>query len=136
MEAFQIIRVTMKEFSEIPDEEVQIYISLAEPLVSKKKFGKLYEQAVAYVAAHKMKMNGMGTAALAGGISIGDMAGYSSISISEGEASMSFASSQGNSSGSISADVEYGLTLYGKQFLQLRKNCIIPIVSAGGNYGN
>ena len=135
MEAFQIIRATMKEFSELPDEEVQVYISLAEPLVSKKKFGKLYEQAVAYVAAHKMKMNGMGTA-LAGGIQIGDMAGYSSISISEGEASLSFASSQGNSSGSISADVEYGLTTYGKQFLQLRKNCIIPIVSAGGNYGN
>jgi len=124
----------MKEFSELPDEEVQVYISLAEPLVSKKKFGKLYEQAVAYLAAHKMKMNGMGTV-LAGGISIGDMAGYSSISISEGETSISFSSSQSNGSGS-SADAEYGLTTYGNQFLQLRKNCIIPIISAGGNYGN
>lgn len=134
MEAFRIIRATMKEFSEIPEEEVRVYISLAEPLISKKKFGNLYEQALAYLAAHKMKMNGIG-ASLAGGIAVGDVAGYSSISISEGETSVSFSRSQSSGSGS-SADVEYGLTTYGKQFLQLRKNCIIPIVSAGGNHGN
>lgn len=129
MEAFDIIRAAMQEFSDIPDEQVRIYISLAEPMISKNKFGKLYPQALAYLSAHQMKVNGLGQSTV-GGISIGDMSGYSAISISEGETSVSFASSQSSGSGS-SADSEYSLTAYGRQFQQLQNRCIVPVVSAG-----
>ena len=94
MDAFEIIKKTMGEFADVPDDTVQTFISLAEPLISKKRFRKLYPQALAYLAAHKMKM-----------------------------------------SGNTATDSEFGLTVYGMQYLNLRKRCIVTIVSAGVDCG-
>ena len=129
MEALKIIRTTMKEFADIPDEEVEVYISLVEPLVSKKRFGKLYSQAIAFVTAHKMKLNGLGKKIGTG--TIGDTIGLTSVS--EGETSVSFSNNQ---IGNTASDAEYGLTVYGMQFLQLRRGCIVPIISRGVDYGS
>lgn len=126
MEAFDIIRKTMKEFSDVPDDDIKVYIELSTPLVNKKRFGNLYEQAVAYLAAHRMKMNGHGTS-VGGFGSLGNMVGISSIS--EGEVSVSFSNSQ--SSSTSSSDSELGLSFYGQQFLQLRRSCIVPILCSG-----
>lgn len=128
MDAFEIIRVTMNEFAEVPDDTVKIFISLAEPLISKKRFGKMYQQALAYLAAHKMKMSGLGKSIGIG--SIGDTIGLSSVS--EGETSVSFSNNQ---AGNTATDSEFGLTVYGMQYIQLRKRCIVTIVSAGVNHG-
>lgn len=125
MEAFDIIRNTMNEFDEIPDDKVMTFITLSEPLISKKKFGKLYHQALAYLSAHKMKLSGLGNTTVGG--TIGDTIGLSSIS--EGETSISFSNNQ---TANVTSDAEYGLTMYGMQFLQLRKRCILTIVTAGG----
>ena len=38
MEAFEIIRATMNEFNEVPDDTVNMFLSLTEPLISKKRF--------------------------------------------------------------------------------------------------
>lgn len=128
MDALKIIRATMTEFSEVSDDDVNVFLELAKPLVSEKRFGKLYQQALAYLAGHKMKMAGLGK--LIGSGTIGETIGLSSVS--EGETSVSFTNNQ---TGNTSADAEYGLTVYGMQFLQLRRNCIIPIISAGVEYG-
>lgn len=129
MEALDIIRTVMKEFSEVPDEEVKTYLSLAEPIISKRRFGKLYPQALAYLSAHKMKLAGLGTPIGTSG-TVGGTIGLSSIS--EGGISVTFSNSQ---TANTTIDAEYGLTVYGLQFLQLRRRCIIPIISAGGRHG-
>lgn len=126
MEAFDIIRKTMNEFDGVPDEKIITFITISEPLISKKKFGKLYEQALAYMAAHKMKLSGLGGTTIGG--TIGDTIGLSSIS--EGETSVTFSNNQ---TANVTSDAEYGLTMYGMQYLQLRKKCIITIVVSGGN---
>ena len=130
MEAFEIIRTAMTEFAEVEDNTVKVFISLAEPLISKKRFGKLYQQALAYLSAHKMKMSGLGKSIGAGGGTIGDTIGLSSVS--EGETSVSFSNNQ---SGNTDTDSEFGLTVYGMQYLQLRKRCIITIISTGVEHG-
>lgn len=119
----------MNEFNKVPDDTVNMYLSLAEPLISKKRFGKMYHQALAYLAAHKMKMFGLGKTIGIG--SIGDTIGLSSVS--EGETSVSFSNNQ---TGNTATDSEFHLTVYGMQYLQLRKRCIVPIVSAGVNNGS
>lgn len=129
MDAFEIIKKTMSEFAEVADVVIRTFISLAEPLISKKRFGKLYQQALAYLAAHKMKMSGFGKSVGAG--TIGDTIGLSSVS--EGETSVSFSNNQ---AGNTVTDAEFGLTVYGMQYLQLRKRCIVPILSAGVNHGD
>ena len=129
MEALEIIRKTMKEFSDVPNDDVEMFILLSEPLVSKKRFGKMYQPALAYLTAHRMKMEGLGNKIAAG--TIGDTIGISSVS--EGETSVSVSNNQTNH---LASDAEYGLTVYGMQFLQLRRSCIITIASAGVNHGS
>jgi len=128
MEAFDMIRATMKEFSQVSDDDVKLFISISEPLVSKKRFGKVYPQALAYIAAHKMKLAGNGRAVANG--TIGDTIGLASVS--EGETSVTFTNNQ---MGNSNSDAEYSLTIYGMQYLQLRRSCIIPIISAGVGNG-
>lgn len=130
MEAFEIIRTAMTEFAEVDDNTVKVFISLTEPLISRKRFGKLYQQALAYLSAHKMKMSGLGKSIGASNGTIGDTIGLSSVS--EGETSVSFSNNQ---SGNIDTDSEFGLTVYGMQYLQLRKRCIITIISTGVEHG-
>ena len=127
MDAFEIIRKTMSEFDEVSDDTVQVFLALAEPMLSKKRFRKLYQQALAFMAAHKMKMSGLGKAiGIGSGIgTIGDTVGFASIS--EGDTSVSFS----NQAGNTATDSEFSLTVYGMQYLNLRKRCIVTIVSAG-----
>ena len=95
-------------------------------MVSKKQFGTLYEQGLAYLGCHKMKMAGLGESPLGDLGSIG--VGFAIGSVSEGGSSISFGANQ---SSNLATDAELGLTVYGLQFLQLRRSVIVPIHSSG-----
>ena len=86
-------------------------------------FGKLYEQALALLTAHRLKMSGYGDSQLG---TVGDSLRVGSYS--EGETSIGFTVSQQTN---LLADAELALTPYGLQFLSLRRLVIIPIRSAG-----
>lgn len=124
MNALEAFRLTAAEFKGETDETVQKWMELAEPLLNKKRFGSLYPQALALLAAHKMKLAGLGENPLedvpltgAGGVA----------SYSEGGVSVSYSASQQTN---VAQDAEYGLTAYGAQFLTLRRSCIVTIVSS------
>lgn len=127
MDAYTIIRETMDEFKDVPEEKVRVFISLAEPLISKRRFGKLYEQALAYLAAHKMKvLGGLGKKSIAG--TVGDT--YGIASVTEGKTSVTFSTSQ--QGGNLSKeDGEYSMTTYGSMYLTLRSRVTIPIICGG-----
>lgn len=123
MDALKIFRIVATEFSDVADEDVFKWIELAKPFVSRKKFGNTYEHALAYLAAHKLKMSGYGDTTMG---KVDDALRVSSFS--EGDASIGFSVSQGNN---MSVDAEYALTIYGVQYLSIRRSKIIPIISAG-----
>lgn len=136
MDALAIFRIVAKEFSGIPDEDavdeetgkvaqygVRTFIDLYADQISERRFGSSYQKALAYLTAHKMKMNGYGdngTGTIADSLRVG--------SYSEGETSISYTTGQQTN---LQVDAEYALTVYGLEFLTLRRNAIIPIVSAG-----
>ena len=122
------IRMIGPEFNSLPDDALEMWCEMVRPMVSKKQFGKLYEQAMAYLVCHKLKMAGHGANPLGelGKIGVGFAVG----SVSEGGSSISFGA---NSSSNIATDAELGLTVYGIQYLQLRRMVIIPI-HVGGEY--
>ncbi|MBR3973004.1 MAG: DUF4054 domain-containing protein [Oscillospiraceae bacterium] len=124
--AIEIIRLIGAEFDSVEDCELGHWIGIVQPMVSKKKFGKLYDQAIAYLVCHKMKMAGLGNSPLGdlGTIGIGFAVG----SVSEGGSSVSFGANQASN---LAADAELGLTVYGVQFLQLRRMVIVPIHCSG-----
>lgn len=45
--AIQIFRIIAPEFKDVPDAEVEAMLELCEPLVSKRRFGRVYNQALA-----------------------------------------------------------------------------------------
>lgn len=142
MEALEIFRMVATEFADMPDDDVtepesgkivqygvNSFLRLYADQISEKRFGKSYQKALAYLTAHKLKMNGYGNCengTIADSLRVG--------SYSEGETSISFATNQQTN---LQADAEYALTVYGLEFLTLRRNAVIPIVSAGegGFYG-
>ncbi len=129
MSVIETIRLVGSEFKDVPDAELEQWIALVLPMVSKKQFGKLYEQALAYLVCHKMKMSGLGENPLGelGAIGVGFAVG----SVSEGGSSISFGANQ---SSNIATDAELGLTAYGVQYLSLRRLVIVPI-RCGGESG-
>lgn len=113
----------------MPNDTVSSWLELTAPLVSKKRFGKLYDQALALLTAHRMKLSGAYDAASEeGGSAIGSLADTLRVaSYAEGSTSISF-----NNSTSLAAnDSELTLTGYGTQYLSLRRMAIMPITSAG-----
>lgn len=126
MTAIEIIRLIGKEFHTSDNDTIEKWIELVRPMVSRKQFGKLYEQALAYLVCHKMKMSGLGENPLGDMGNIG--VGFSVSSVSEGGSSISFGANQ---SSNINNDAELGLTSYGTQFLSLRRSVIIPIHCGG-----
>ena len=142
MEALAIFRMVATEFANIPDNDeidlqtgkitaygVNSFLSLYADQISEKRFGSTYQKALAYLTAHKLKMAGYGD--ISNG-KIGDSLRVGSYS--EGETSISYTTNQQTNT---QVDAEFALTVYGLEFLTLRRNVIIPIISAGeGNcYG-
>ena len=137
MEALEIFRMVAEEFADMPDEDeideetgkvvkrgVTSFMELYADQISRKRFGSAYEKALAYLTAHKLKMSGYGENSFSG--KIADSLRVSSYS--EGETSISFSTGQ---AANLQVDAEYALTTYGLEFLTLRRNAIIPIISAG-----
>ena len=114
------------EFDSLNGDQINKWAEFVDPMVSKKQFGKLYDQARALLICHNMKMAGLGENSLGDLGKIGNSWGASSVS--DGGSSISFA---GGSSNATQKDGEYGLTIYGVRYLQLRRLAIIPIRISG-----
>ncbi len=136
MDALAIFRLVATEFSDMPDDDVvddetgkaiergvNSFLRLYSDQISEERFGKSYQKALAYLTAHKLKMNGYGNNE--NGV-IGDSLRVGSYS--EGETSISYTTNQQTN---LQVDAEYALTVYGLEFLTLRRNAVIPIISAG-----
>ena len=131
-----VLRCVAQEFKDVSDDTVNSWVELTEPLVSKRRFGKLWSQALALLTAHRMKMAGVGLSvegdALADINSIA-MGGLIRVSnYSEGGTSVGF-----NTNVSQYTDVngELALTPYGIQYLSLLRKRIVAITSAGEYIG-
>ncbi len=129
MTAIEIIRLIGEEFKDEKYEDIEKWIEVVRPMVSKKQFGKLYDQAIALLVCHKLKMAGKGESPLGelGAVGIGLTVG----SVSEGGSSVSFGA---NAASMLTKDAELSLTTYGVQFLSLRRMVIVPI-RCGGEEG-
>ena len=108
------------------EDDLRLWFDFVQPMVSRKQFGNLYYQAIVLLACHKLKMAGYGDNTLG---DLGKLSNaYAASSVSDGGSSISFASS---GAGNLQADAEYAMTIYGSQFLQLRRMCIVPIHVSG-----
>lgn len=114
------------EFDKISESDIEWWDEFVTPMVSKKQFGDLYNHAKALMICHKMSLTGLGDS------SLGDLGkvknGFSASSVSDGGSSISFANI---GAGNLALNAELGMTLYGTQYLQLLKLCIVPARISG-----
>ena len=127
MDVLEMVRLLSDgEFDDVDDETIMQWDEFVTPLISKKQFGKLYNHAKALLICHKMSMAGLGSSSLG---ELGKIKnGFGVSSVSDGGSSISFNNA---GVGSLQTNAEYGLTIYGTQFLQIMKMCIIPIRVSG-----
>ena len=131
MTVIDMIKMLSEEFKEYPEDKMEYWIEFCKPMVSKKQFGNLYNQALALLVCHKMKMAGLGDNSLGELGKIGNA--YVASSVSDGGSSISFATA---GIGNLTTDAEYAMTVYGTQYLQLRRMAIVPIhISGEGDFG-
>jgi len=126
-----VFRLVAPEFDGVDNETVCLWLDLTSPLVSRKQFGSLYDQAVALLTAHRMKLSGKYEDTAEGGgegMQIGSIADTLRVSsYSEGSTSVSF----NNSVSLLGKDADLALSTYGTQYLSLRRQVIIPIRCSG-----
>ena len=121
--AVKIFRLMDTEFADLNAETVESWMELTEPIISRKVFGKLYDQALALLTAHRLKMAGYGDSSYG---TVGDTLRIGSYS--EGETSIGFTVNQGTN---LMVDAELALTPYGLEYLSLRRLVVISVRSAG-----
>jgi len=126
-----VFKLVAPEFKDIQNEDVEAWLELTDPMVSKKMFKKLWTQAVALLTAHRMKLAGYGS----------DPNGEDALSeisnlhagglmrvtnFSEGDTSVGFNT---GISQYTDSDAELGMTVYGMQYLRLRRMRIVTITT-------
>lgn len=114
------------EFDNTSSEEIEFWDKFVTPMLNKKRLGKLYDQAKAVLICHKIALNGKTENGLG---ALGQVKNsYTASSVSDGGSSISFA---GSGVGNLTTNAEYGMTVYGTQFLQLLRMTTIPIMCSG-----
>lgn len=125
MTVLDIVRLIGDEFNGVSDAEIATWTEFVRPLVSRNKFGNLYDRAVALLVCHNLKMSGKGNDSHSDMIELSAMANSAGIgSISDGGSSISF---NGSRLFEVGASAEYSRTLYGQQYINLVKLTVIPI---------
>lgn len=127
MEVIEMVKMLgAGEFDSASDEEIARWDEFVTPMVSKKRFGKLYNQAKALLICHKMALSGKGDSSLG---ELGKVKNsFTAASVSDGGTSISYANV---GAGNSSVNAEYAMTVYGMQYLQLLRTCIVPICVSG-----
>ena len=131
-DALEIFRVVATEFAAVDDAAVNVWLNLTSPLVSRKRFGEVYGQALALLTAHRMKTAGVGSESGGSESDLGDIGGvgaaFKVASYSSGGESISFNS--GALTAKLDSDAEYAQTVYGVQYITLRNLYMIPILNS------
>ena len=125
MTALQAFRLVASEFSATSDETVDVVFALVAPQVSESKFGKLYPQAIAYLAAHWLAWQAVITSS---GSTGGAATGGRVTSEKEGDLSRSYTDNSSNPTTSSFAD-NLDRTAYGLEFKRLTRMAIVPLVT-------
>ena len=125
MTALETFRLVASEFAAKPDATVSGVFELVGPMVSESKFGKLYPQALAYLAAHWFAWQEIITTS---GSSSAAATGGRITSEKEGDLSRSYTDNSRNPTTSSFAD-NLDRTAYGLEFKRLTRMAIVPLVT-------
>ena len=119
----ELFRLLAPDLADAKEDMIIAMRNLCEPMLNKERFGDLYDQALAYLVAHRLAYinviaeNGAGSSAATAG---------SLVSEKEGDLARSYSSSGGSYIDNLDK------TAYGMEFKRIRDMCIVSIVTRFG----
>lgn len=125
----KLFRLLAPDLSTVDDETVIIMLELCGPMISKERFGDLYDQALVYLVAHRLLYTNL---IANGGAGSAKLISGHIVSEKEGDLARSFGSVSGNGNGATSYIDNLDKTSYGLEFKRIRDMCILPIVTRFG----
>ncbi len=117
-ELVALFRLIAPEFSAKTDAEILSLLDSVKNAISEKRFGRRYEHALVYLAAHTLKLSDM---SVAKGSDSAEFGGIKSER--EGDLERTYGGDNTGTDGMLS------LTYYGKMFLAIRKTCIVGAIT-------
>lgn len=121
-----LVRMLAPDLNDIPDQIVDVMISLTRPHVWKERFGVFYFEALAYLVAHRMKLHQMIAET---GSESGAVVGGNITSEHEGDLSRSYGSAGGSGKGYTDT---LDKTAYGLEFKRIRDLCVVGVCTRFG----
>ena len=133
MTQLEIFRKIAPEFSDISDDDVLEMLDFMGETLSKKRFGKMYDRAVALLAAHQFTLQRLIANDEAAGAAASITAGQL-VMEKEGDLQRQYGgnASQVAAVSGNDADSLLKKTAYGLQYLTLRSMCIVPALTRMG----
>lgn len=128
MTTLAAFRLVASEFAATSDDTVNSVIELVSPQVSESKFGKLYNQALAYLAAHWLAWQALITSA---GSTGGETTAGRVTSEREGDLSRNYAEGSRAVGGTSFLD-NLEKTAYGLEYKRLARLAIVPVMTRMG----
>lgn len=121
-EVLKAFRMVAQEFKGKGDEDVVAMAEFYADFISKKRFGKFYTRALALLIAHEYALSGIAAAY-----------GSSGAALSGGAVRME---KEGDLQREYQVEGQeqslYTKTVYGRKFMDLKKMCIVPVVTRYG----
>ena len=122
-----LIRFLAPDLSEVNDEIIGAAINIYSRHLWRERFGKFYDEALAYYVAHHVKLHEL---IAYQGSDAGGVVGGPITSEHEGDLSRSYGNVSGTPSDGYSASLMK--TWYGQQFLRIRDMAIAPVMTRFG----
>lgn len=121
-EVLKAFRMAAQEFKDKSDEDVTAMAEFYVDFISKKRFGKFYARALALLVAHEYALS-----------SIASAYGSTSAALSGGAVRME---KEGDLQREYQVEGQeqslYAKTVYGRKFMDLKKMCLVPVVTRFG----
>lgn len=124
-----LFRTLAPDLQDVTDTMVLAMRDIVAPTISVSKFGNLYNQALAYLIAHKLTLQNIISQQ---GATTAELTAGSIVSEKEGDLSRSFGLQQNNSTGGSSYMESLKKTAYGQEFLNIRSMRIVSAVTRFG----
>ena len=122
-----LIRFLAPDLSEVNDEIISAAIDIYSRHLWRERFGKFYDEALAYYVAHHVKLHEL---IAYQGSDAGGVVGGAITSEHEGDLSRSYGSVSGGVSDGYSASLMK--TWYGQQFLRIRDMSVMAVATRFG----
>lgn len=123
----ELFRLIIPGFDSVTDDMVMAMRKVCLPQVSFERFGKLYDEALCYLIAHRLTIQEVISTQ---GATSASLTAGAVVSEKEGDLARSFGASGSSNNGAATDTLDK--TVYGQEFKRIRNMCVLSVATRFG----